>query len=199
MAKKNPIHIFSVTKWWGRGGEGWEACGRSIHLNDFTELAISEAANRLSGQATLWLLWVPGTFVLLALPSIKNIKTHLLLLCWHNDKQIWCINTFLWTPLSTGSPVPNGQISKWKHGKKRHLKPLWAIQEDLGPNLFSVTSEMDGYVLKQDEWTFFLWDYPRCGLLCNLRWGHTHMVLHGGCSLSHTGRLVLSSQLTEMQ
>lgn len=48
--KKNPTQVFGVPKWWGRGGEGWEACGRSIPLNDFTELAISEAANRLSDQ-----------------------------------------------------------------------------------------------------------------------------------------------------
>lgn len=50
MAKNNPTQVFGVPKWWGRGGEGWEACGRSIPLNDFTELAISEAANRLSDQ-----------------------------------------------------------------------------------------------------------------------------------------------------
>ena len=37
-------------------------------------------------SATLWLLWVPGTSVLVALPSIKNIETHLLLRCWHKDK-----------------------------------------------------------------------------------------------------------------
>lgn len=62
------------------------------------------------------------------------------------------------------------------------------IQKDLGPNLFSVTTEIRVMLTnKMNEYSFSE-NIPGVGcLLCNQSWASTHMAFHGDCPLSHMG------------
>lgn len=87
MAKKKKIPLRFLVCPSDGGGEERDGSHVALHPPEW----IYRTCNLWSCQqakwsATLWLLWVPGTFVLVALPSIKNIETHLLLQCWNKDK-----------------------------------------------------------------------------------------------------------------